>query len=301
MTLDVPIEATGCFWLPEEPKDRLPGRLEISESGEITVELSGAFGDPLVALREMGISVTPSIDDTAPSLDRMVGILDNGTPITLDGCFWQKLSLGFPSGLSKSIVHADLALVGARYGKQEQVSFSEVSFSLYGLDVWLSVSGIQIEPDIANNSGVIRFRLPDEIQLTLPNDVELTFAFNLTSPMVPLPITEAGVKQTASVFLSCEESRAIGYFSRLAVRLCNFLSFALDQAVYIQSTTGYVEEETANGQKRRKPVRVYRRYAHWPDRKRDLRPDPAPNLPSLISRIFSGYGPNWGGLQTRWV
>ncbi len=31
------------------------------------------------------------------------------------------------------------------------------------------------------------------------------------------------------------------------------------------------------------------------------RRDPAPNLPSLISRIFSGYGPNWGGLQTRWV
>ena len=31
------------------------------------------------------------------------------------------------------------------------------------------------------------------------------------------------------------------------------------------------------------------------------RDDPAPNLPSLISRIFSGYGPNWGGLQTRWV
>ena len=29
--------------------------------------------------------------------------------------------------------------------------------------------------------------------------------------------------------------------------------------------------------------------------------DPAPNLPSLISRIFSGYGPNWGGLPTRWV
>ena len=29
--------------------------------------------------------------------------------------------------------------------------------------------------------------------------------------------------------------------------------------------------------------------------------DPTPNLPSLISRIFSGYGPNWDGLQTRWV
>ncbi len=33
----------------------------------------------------------------------------------------------------------------------------------------------------------------------------------------------------------------------------------------------------------------------------DVATDPAPNLPSLISRIFSGYGPNWGGLQTRWV
>ena len=37
------------------------------------------------------------------------------------------------------------------------------------------------------------------------------------------------------------------------------------------------------------------------DRRSEIRVDPAPNLPSLISRIFSGYGPNWGGLQTRWV
>ena len=102
--------------------------------------------------------------------------------------------------MSKSIIYADLALIGVRYDEQERVCFSEVSFSVYGLDAWLSVSGIKVEPDIANKSGVIRFQLPDEIPFTLPNGVRLTFAFNLTSPMLPLPITEAGVKQTASVF-----------------------------------------------------------------------------------------------------
>ena len=298
MTLDVPIETTGFFWLPEEPEDRLSGHLKISESGEITVELSGTFGGPLVALREMGISVTPPIDDALPSLERMVGILDNGTPVTMDGCFWQTLSLELSSELSRSIAHVDFALIGAGYGEQEQVSFSEVSFSVYGLDAWLSVSGIEVEPDVSNKSGVIRFHLPDEIPLTLPNGVGLTFAFNLTSPMASLPITEAGVRQTASVFLSCEEPHSISYFSRLAVRLCNFLSFALDQAVYIQSTTGYLEEETANGQKRRKPVRVYRRYAHWPDSKRDLRPhhalfrypDVADRLDDVITKWFESYG-----------
>ena len=46
-------------------------------------------------------------------------------------------------------------------------------------------------------------------------------------------------------------------------------------------------------------LRQFWRSNGWPRLKN--RSDPAPNLPSLISRIFSGYGPNWGGLQTRWV
>ena len=48
----------------------------------------------------------------------------------------------------------------------------------------------------------------------------------------------------------------------------------------------------------REAARVYGLHR---DTVRKKRTDPAPNLRSLISRIFSGYGPNWGGLQTRWV
>ena len=98
-----------------------------------------------------------------------MGILENGSPITLDGCVLQNLSSELSSGLCKSIVRADLALIGKEYGKREPVSFSELRFSMNGLDAWLSISGIQIERDTANNRGSIRFGLPDEIQLTLPN------------------------------------------------------------------------------------------------------------------------------------
>ncbi len=45
MRLSEPIEKQGFFWLPDDAENKLPGILRISDSGEITVELS-YFGEP---------------------------------------------------------------------------------------------------------------------------------------------------------------------------------------------------------------------------------------------------------------
>ena len=154
MRLSEPIEATGLFWWPEQPDSRLSGVLKISESSEITVELAGIVGNPLATL--IG-------DEPAPT--RLMGVLQKGGPITIDGCFQRNATTSFPSGLSTSVVSAHRALIGAQYEDQEAPVFSEFSFSIEGLDTWLWISGIEVETDFANLKGLIRYHVPDDVSL----------------------------------------------------------------------------------------------------------------------------------------
>ena len=297
MRLAEPIEATGMFWLPEQPDTQLSGVLKISESSEITVDLAGAFGNPLVTPRRFDVSTTPSREEPASDPRRIVGILQRGGRITLDRCLWQNTSFSLPSGLSTSTVFAELAFVGAEYGEEEETLFSEFSFSVEGLDTWLSISGIETEQDIANQKGLIRFHVPDDITLDLPYDSEMSFRFGLTFPSVSVLRTEAAVQQTVQALVKLRDPHPIEYFSSLAFKLCNFLTLALDQAVSVQSMTGYLSQETAEKENHRIPVKVYGQFAPWPEKNPTIRwhdvlfryPNVASQLDNMMGKWFENY------------
>ena len=297
MRLSEPIETTGVFWLPGQPGTRLSGVLKISESSEITVELAGMFDNPLVTPRTFGVAVTPSREEAASDPRRIVGVLQKGGLVTLDRCLWQNTNSSFPSGLSTSTVYAELAFVGVEYDEDEEALFSEFSFSVEGLDTWLSISGIETELDTASGRGLIRYHVPDDIPLHLPCDAELTFRFGLTFPSVSVLRTEATVQQTALALVKLREPRPIEYFSSLAFKLCNFLTLALDQAVSIQSMTGYLDQETAEEESRRIPVRVYGQFAPWPEKKPTIRwhdalfryPHAASQLDNMMGKWFENH------------
>ncbi len=142
MRLAEPIETTGMFWLPERPETGLSGVLRISETSEITVEFAGVIGNPPSVFSRVGARATPRSGDGDSDLERIVGTVEKGGRITLDGCFRQSSNMVLPSGLFRSTFYASLAFLGVEYGKKEQASFSEFSFSVDGLDAWLSISGI---------------------------------------------------------------------------------------------------------------------------------------------------------------
>ena len=267
MRLTEPIETTGEFWLPEDPDTRLSGILRISETGEITVELAGMFGEPFAMLKG-GSEDGPSIvEGEEPTQGRIVGVVSRGGPITLDGCIWTSRNFQLPSVLSRSTVHASRACIGARYEQAEEVSFSEFSLGVEGLDTWLGASGIEFQQDDRVNGSVIRYRTPEEIQLTLPNGVDLKFVFQVvTTGNLGFPI-EAAVKQTVSAVIKPNEPQPISYYSFFAVRLCRFLFLALDQDVCIQTMTGNVDVDMSDGEKRRESVRIYGRFAPWTEKK----------------------------------
>ena len=297
MRLSEPRETSGSFWLPDEPNERLSGRLKISESSEITVELSGTFGDPFDTLSEMGVVQTSAVEKEGPDLSRIVGILEKGGPITLDGCFLKDLHIGLTSGLFPSMVHAELAYIGAEYHKQEEVSFTELRLSVEGLDDWLSVSGIEVERNVATESVSIQYRPPDEISIVLPCGTEIRFAFSLTSPSVSLPLTTVSMTQVAYVYIKLKEPQSIEYFSSIAFKLCNFLSLVLNQGVSIQSMTGYLAQKTQDGQTRQMPVEVYAQFGPWTERIPTIRwhhalflyPDVACQLNDIMTKWFESY------------
>ena len=281
--------------MPQQPDTRLSGILKISDSCEITVELAGMLDDPLVTPKGFADPVLSSREDVGP--ERIVGVLHEGGSVTLDGCLRQNSSFSLPSGLSTSTIYAERALIGAQYGEEEEILFSEVDFSIEGLDTWLSVSGIETQVDIENKTGSVNYHVPDDITLELSCGTALKFRFRLTGPVLSLFQTEAVVKQTAQVLVKFEKAQPIEECSSMAFKLCNFLTLALDEAVSIQSMTGYLEQETTESEKRQLSIRVYSQFGPWPESKPKSRwhdalfryPNVAHQLNAMMVKWFENY------------
>ena len=274
--------------MPGQPHNQVTGVLAISESGQVTAELSGDTGNPLVSLTG---------DKFAGSQSRIIGRVQDGGLTTLDGCYWRNSYSSFPSGVSTSSIHSNIAFIGAAYEGKEEPLFAELRLSIEGLDTWLSISGIYPELDTTKLGGTIHYQVPDSISLTLPWDVELGFNFGMDFPRVSSLITEASVKQTAFVWIKPKEPQSVAYFSSLAIRLCNFLSLALDEAVSIQSMTGYLDQGTIDDFNKYHPVQIYSRFAPWSEKKPNINwydalfryPDVSQRLNHMLMKWFESH------------
>lgn len=252
MRLSEPIEKSGYFWLPAKPDNRLPGILRVTDTGKTDVEVIGIFGDTLAAM-----------NDSTPELGRIVGVIENGDLITLEHCFYSNRNISF-GGISKSTIHANFLLRGVQYEEGEPVTFSRFRFSVEGLDEWLSVSGLRVENNWSERSASIHFNPPKEITVQLADGIGLTFTFGWTLPSTTI-VTEAKITQKVYITLTSESLRPIEDYLALAFKLKNFLCFATDETVSLDSATGFSHEitrEVGNDEKLEEPIAIY--YASTP-------------------------------------
>ncbi len=260
-----PIETRGNFWLPDDPDNKLPGTLSISEKGEIKVEFLGLFS-------EMQALFKDRLSRFEPEFDRVLGQVLDGGKVTLERCFYVHRSHSLSGGLSTSELIAETAFIGAYFENEEDMKFWEFRFSIEGLQDWLLISGIGMEQDLGNKSGSITFQLPDEITLSLPGGLELEFLFNLNFPSVSLPVTEASVTQTAFVHARPKEPQPKEFAFSTGHKICQFLSLALGQDVAYQSIEFYLERNPESTQEDfRRPIRVYAQFHPWTERVEAIR------------------------------
>lgn len=238
--------------MPSSPKNKLPGTLRISESGETTLEIIGVFGDTLAA-----------INNDNHDLNRVIGLIEDGKLVTLDRCFYQNKSISF-GGISKSTIRVDFVFVGVGYDEREEIKFFRFDFSVEGLDEWLGISGIKVEHSNDYKSTSIHYTPPEKIMLQLPNGMALEFIFGWTLPGFPI-VTEAKITQKAYVSLTSKMALSIGDYLDVVFKINNFLCFAIDETVSLDSITCYsheITQEISNGEKREIAISVY--YESYP-------------------------------------
>lgn len=228
MKISEPIETRGYFWLPEDPDNKVPGNLSISEKGEIRVEVMGLFSEFLAAVKDR-------FSGFVREFDRVLGVVEDGGKVTLEKCLYQPSRLSLSGGLSGSTILAHLAFIGAHFDSQEELEFSEFTLAVDGLEEWLFISGIEMDQDLDNRCGSISYGLPDEISLRLNDGLNLKFVFSLEFPQISSPVTRAGVSQATYMQLEANEPLHIESALSVARKLSNFLSLAIDQSVSFRS------------------------------------------------------------------
>ena len=173
MRIKEEIKKSGYFWLPSAPERKIPGTLNISDGGEIELEVVGLFDESVE-----GWNKAINGED---ELERIVGDIEEYGAVTLDDCFYKNsnFSLG---GISKSLIRVNKAFLGFAYDDKEPILFNTFRFSVEGIDEWVGLSGIKVTRQLEQRTATINYSPLKEDSLNLNNDMKLLITFLGTLP-----------------------------------------------------------------------------------------------------------------------
>ena len=259
------IEASGQFRIPEVSVS-LPGILRISNHGEATLDIT--YLSPEIGLgmaiweklsREQHAFVGPIIGDIQVNGEYNVASLQN--------CHLIKSNLRFAQpGISISLIYrAQFCLIGAKIDGDMEVSFSEIDFSVDGIDEWIG-SGIDVKSTLGNNDQLPRvlidYKPPRPIKFHLENGMDMEFCAHCTTPSLPA-VNKVQITQNWYIRLKSAEPRTLENFLSVVSKIQNFLYFALDQITQLKFVRGYSHEyeykeiHGVDGSRAMKPIDIY--------------------------------------------
>lgn len=97
-----PIEASGYFWLPEDPQYKLPGTLSISEVGEAEIHITRLYSGGWAKNFESRFGVFLPQEESKTH-DCVVGIIkleNSHENVTLEDCSYGRWSTPLPEGIA---------------------------------------------------------------------------------------------------------------------------------------------------------------------------------------------------------
>ncbi|MBQ4765753.1 hypothetical protein F9U42_01225 [Pectobacterium versatile] len=224
MRLEQEIKKLGFFWLPSLPDNKIAGNITISDGGNIELEIVGSFYEPLDEFKK-GLN-----NDN--NLGRILGNIEEYGSVTLEKCFYKNKKISF-DGISKSKVHVEKALLGVEYGKNDTILINNFRFCVEGIDEWININGIKIEHNFDRETVSIKYTPPKEIKIYINKEISLSIVFSWSFPSYPI-VNEARIVQKAYFEIKSENGDNVEYFTSIAYKIANLLSFAIDKTVCLK-------------------------------------------------------------------
>lgn len=254
MKMANPIEASGYFYLPEMPAEKMLGTLRISIHGEITLDITylssnidwkkKIFG----VMPEKGAYMESIVGDVKieESIAGDAEIKRDYDVVSLQRCRcteWGIISGDFDSGMSISLTFlAQICFIGAKYDTGADASFSKIVFSVEGINEWIG-SGIAVRPIPRGNNPLagisVNYTPPEPIEIHLYNGMNLQFHARWSGPILGQVVSKVEISQHWSVHLICEEPHSVDSLLNVVSRIRNFLYFAMDKITYLKFIRGY--------------------------------------------------------------
>lgn len=243
MKIEKPFKVSGYFWLPSDEENRLYGTLKVEDGGKIELEILGSFPRNNI------------------KMDRIVGKIEGGEYVTLEKCFALTLNINVKiEWMVKNKIHVSTLYKYIAYEENEKILFNSFSFSVDGLNEWLNIR--KIKTDSLPNHHIIRHEEIENIKYNLDGNIKLKFQISITTHMAHY---ESSMRQSSRIKLVSNEKKSLEYFTKLANKIVNFLSFAIDESINIkdiQVTNSDIVRE-CNTKKYPLKIEVYGQVMHF--------------------------------------
>ena len=229
MQLPEQIETHGQFWLVSEPDNRLSGILKISEQGDVSLELFGAFGNVMDRTLNYG---TPLL---------IQGVTAGKGAVTLVDCLatkWNRSGIGSDEILSKSEWRVGWAYCGAHF-ESGKVNLSEIEFSIEGLDEWFEFHNRVFSHDVSDGQTKIMYTPPQPTVVQIQDGITLEFGMRTTETSGRF---EQSISTQMVVYIRSEQVRLFSEFLEILQRVRNFLCLLFDRTVSYTFISGYLSE-----------------------------------------------------------
>ena len=182
MQLSQSIEASGVFWLPDKPEDKMHGKVSISEKGEVSADMFCYPGPTEEYLLELEERQGREEVGRRPLPLRILGVTYEGIAVTLDDCLFLEasrpvriLQASLPPKWQDKLnhtpdkyrLHVSRAFWGAHVNTEEEI-FSSMTFSIEGLENWLWFYRSENSGDaISSLITLVDGQLPDDFTMHL--------------------------------------------------------------------------------------------------------------------------------------
>lgn len=251
MRIENNITQNGFFWMPDTPDIKVPGHLEISDGGIITLNIFGSLFKELL--------YNNTLFDSRKKL-RIHGNVETHGNITLDNCVYTQMKLTV-SNIHSFTFSAQIVFLGYLYNNDDKILYNRFRFTIEGLDKWINTSGIDFKYNKQYKSGIIQYQELEPITIKLENEMSLSILFFVNHSLTLNTDSEVYIKEKVFFELYSEKATHFEDFDIIAHKLNKLICFALNEIVSIQKISAdnnsIIEDHQDSGQTLKNIIIIY--------------------------------------------